>query len=109
MIAVEKLRLANLLKWRPVATNDAVVGDDGLEDAAIVVGVVTVLGREHNVATLITDKEFIVRGNQEELIFPKTPCAAIIGQIEVATFPPFDVDGAAQKLDAFAAVADVQP
>ena len=45
MIAVEKLRLAILLKWRPVAANEAVVSDDGLEDAAVVVGTVTVLGR----------------------------------------------------------------
>ena len=109
MIAIEKLRLAILLKRRPVAANDAVVSDDGLEDSAVVVGVVTVLGREHDIPTLVADKVFVVRWDQKELFFPETPCAAIVSQIEVATFPPFDMNGVAQKLDAFAAVADVQP
>ena len=77
MITIEKLRLAILFEWRPVAANDAVVSDDGLEDAAVVVGTVTVLGRQHDVSTLVADKVFIVRWDQKELVFPETPCAAI--------------------------------
>ena len=97
MIAVEKLRLEILLKWRPVAANDAVVSDDGLEDAAVVVGMVTVFGRQHDITTLITDKVFVVRGNQEELAFPETSSAATVGQVEIATSPPFDMDGIAKE------------
>ena len=78
MIAIEKLRLTIFLKGSPVAANDAVVSDDGLEDSAVVVGVVTVLGRQHDVSTLVADKVFIVRWDQKELVFPETPCAALI-------------------------------
>ena len=98
-----------ILEGGPIAADDSVAGDDRLEDAAVVVGTVTVLGRQHDVSTLVADKVFIVRWDQKELVFPETPCAAIIGQIEVTTSPSFDMNGVAQKLDAFAAVTDVQP
>ena len=79
MIAIEKLHLTIFLKGSPVAANDAVVGNDRLEDAAVVVGTVTVLGREHDIPTLVTDKVFVVRWDQKELVFPETSCAALIG------------------------------
>ena len=45
MVAGEEIGMAVGLEGCPVAADDAVVGDDGLEDAAIVVGVVAVLWR----------------------------------------------------------------
>ena len=53
-------RLTVFLERRPVAAYCSVVGDDGLEDAAVVVGMMPVLGREHDVTGLITDEVFVV-------------------------------------------------
>ena len=58
MFSHEEFRLAVFLERRPVATNDAIVGDDGLEDAAVVVGFVFVVRRKDNVAALVADEIF---------------------------------------------------
>ena len=63
MLVKEKVCLAIVFEGRPVATDDAVLGDDGLEDAAVVVGTMAVFWGEDDVATLITNKVFVVRGN----------------------------------------------
>ena len=71
-----------IFKRCPVATNDAIVGDDGLEDAAVVVGFVFVVRREDNVTAFISDEVFVVGRNQEVFAFAETSGAAIVGQIE---------------------------
>ena len=78
----EEFRLKFWFEWRPVAADDAVVGDDGLEDAAVVVGLVAVIGRKDDVAALIADEVFVVRRNQEIFSFAETSGAAIVRQIK---------------------------
>ena len=82
MVSYEELRLKVFFKGCPVATNDAIFSNHWLEDAAVVVGLVFVVGQKDNVSALIADKIFIVRWNQEVFPFAETTGAAIIGQIE---------------------------
>ena len=82
MVSHEELRLEVFFKRRPVAANQAVMGDDGLEDAAVVVGSVPMLLRQYDVSALVADEVFIVRRNQEVSAFAKTTGTAIVGQIE---------------------------
>ena len=79
----EKLHLEILLERCPVAANEAVVGDDGLEDAPVVVSAMLVLWRQHDVATLIADQVLVVGWNQQVLPFAETPRATVVGQIEI--------------------------
>ena len=58
------------------------MGDDRLEDAAVVVGMVTVFGWQYDVATLVADEVLVVWGNQQELAFAEAACATIIGQVK---------------------------
>ena len=92
VVVVEEGCLAGGLEGGPVAADDAVVGDDGLEDAAVVVGAVGVLGRENNVAALVADKVFVVGGNQQAFARAEPPRAAVIGQIEFPTLPRHGVN-----------------
>ena len=55
MSFAEKLHLEIFLERGPVTADETVVGDDGLEDAPVVVRAVLVLRRQHNIATLVTD------------------------------------------------------
>ena len=57
------------------------MGDDRLEDAAVVVRLVAIVRREDNVAAFVTDEVFIVRRNQEIFAFAETTSAAIIRKI----------------------------
>ena len=59
------MHMTVIFEGRPIATDDSVAGDDGLEDAAIVVGTVSVLWRQHNIAGLIANEIFIVGWNQK--------------------------------------------
>ena len=54
-----------IFEGRPVAADDAVAGDDGLEDTAIVVGTVSMFWWQYNVTGLIANKIFVVWWNQE--------------------------------------------
>ena len=101
-------RLTVILERRPIAADGSVIGDDRLEDAAVVVGMMPVLGREHDVTGLITDEVFVVGRDQQKLAFTEAPCAAIVGQIEHSILPLFNVDGIAQELNPLTTVADVQ-
>jgi len=103
----KELRLAVVLEGRPVAADGAVVGDNGLEDTAVVVGVMPVLRREYYVSGLIANEVFVVGRNQKKLAFSETACAAIVGQIEHSILPLFNVDGITQELNPLATVADV--
>ena len=108
VVVVEEGCLAGGLEGGPVAADDAVVGDDGLEDAAVVVGAVGVLGRENNVAALVADEVFVVGRDQEVFALAETMRAAVICQVEFPTLPFHGMNPVAQHGDAFAAVADVQ-
>ena len=101
-------RLTVILERQPIAADGSIIGDDRLEDAAVVVGMMPVLGREHNVTGLITDEVFVVGRNQEKLAFMEASRSAIVGQIEFSTLPLFNVDGIAQERNPLATVADVQ-
>ena len=46
---------------RPVADDFTVEGDDGVEDAALVVGVVGAVGVEDDIAALVADQVFVER------------------------------------------------
>ena len=109
MVGIEEGGLAGGFEGCPVAANDAVVGNDGLEDAAVVVGAVGVLPREHDVATLVADEVFIVGGDEQKLALAETPCAAMVSEVEVPALIFLHVDAVAQQGDALAAVVDVQP
>ena len=54
-----------IFEGRPIAADDAAAGNDGLEDAAVVVGTVTMFWRQHDVAGLIANEIFIVWWDQE--------------------------------------------
>ena len=95
---IEERRLKSILEGCPVAADDAVVGNDGLEDAAVVVGTMPMLGRKHYFATLVTDEVFIVRGNQEETAPSESACSAIIGHIEFVPLMFFQMNRVAQEL-----------
>ena len=78
---MKKLHLARILKGCPVATYNAVVRNNGLEDAAVVMGQVPVLRWKHNVPALIADEVFVVRRNQKKPALSETSCAAIFRQV----------------------------
>ena len=82
MSFAEKLHLEILLEGGPVAADETVVGDDGLEDAPVVVRAVLVLRRQHDVATLVADQVLVVRRDQQVLSFAESSRAAVVGQIE---------------------------
>ena len=58
------------------------MGDDRLEDAAVVVRLMAIVRREDDVTALVADEVFIVRRNQEIFAFAETSRAAIAGEIE---------------------------
>ena len=84
------------------------MSDDGLENAAVVVGMMTMLWRKYDVTRLIAYEIFVVWGYQQELALLETSCAAIVCQVELPAFPFLHVDRVAKEFDASFAVADVQ-
>ena len=82
MVSYEELSLKVFFEGCPVTTNDAIFSNDWLENAAVVVGLVFVVGQKDNVTALIADEVFIVGWNQEVFSFVETMGAAIVGQIE---------------------------
>ena len=93
---IEERRLKSILEGCPVAADDAVVCDDGLEDATVVVGTMTMLGRKHDFATLVADEVFVVRWNQEEPAPSESACSAIIGHVEFVSLMFFQMNRVAQ-------------
>ena len=69
VLPCKERRLAVVLEGRPVAADSAVVGDNGLENTAVVVGMMPVFGRKHDVAGLVADEVFVVWRNQQGLAF----------------------------------------
>ena len=82
MVSNEELRLKVFFKGCPVATNDAIMGNDRLENTAVVVGLMLVVGRQNDVAAFIANEVFIIGWNHEVFPLAETTGAAIIGQIE---------------------------
>ena len=114
MLSHEEIRLKFFLEWRPVAANHAIVGNDRLENAAVVVRLVTVVGREDDVAALVADEVFVVRRNQKVFAFAETTGAAIIRKIKFPEWqrcgaPHFYMEIIAQDFDSPPAIVDVQP
>ena len=87
MVSVKELNLAVGLKGRPVAADDAVMGDNRLEDAAVIVGAVGMLGWQDDVAALVADEVFVVGRNQEVFALAESARAAIIGEIKLTASP----------------------
>ena len=94
--------------WRPVATDDAVAGDDGLEDAAVVMGTVPMFWWQHNVTGLIANEIFVVWWNQQKLALSEASCPTIIREIKIPAFPRFLVDCVAQERNTLPTVIDIQ-
>ena len=82
MLSQKEFCLMVFLKRSPIATDDTVMGNDGLENTAVVVRLVFVVGRKNNVTAFVADEVFVVRRNQEIFPLAETSCAAIISQIE---------------------------
>ena len=93
---IEERRLKSILEGCPVAADDAVVGNDGLEDATVVVGTMTMLGRKYNFTTLVADEVFVVGRNQEEPAPSESACSAIIGHVEFVSLMFFQMNRIAQ-------------
>ena len=71
-------------------------------------GQMPVLVTEYNIAAFVTDKVFVIRGNQQEAALPETSCAAMVRQVEVPPLPFNQLQGVAQECNPLAALADVQ-
>ena len=54
-----------IFEGRPIAADDAVEGDDGLEKAAVVVSTVSMFWWQHDVTGLVANEIFVVWWNQE--------------------------------------------
>ena len=81
MLTHEERCLLILPERRPIPANDAVMSNDRLEDAAVVVGFVFIVWRKDDVAALIADEVFVVRRNQKKPALSETSCAAIFRQV----------------------------
>ncbi len=80
---VEEGGLIAWFEWRPVAADDAVVGDDGLEDAAVVVGFVAMFLGQDYVSALVANQIFIVWRNKKVFAMAEASCAAVVGKVEI--------------------------
>ena len=79
----EEFRLKFWFEWRPVAADDAVVGDDRLEDAAVVVGLVAMFLGQDYVSAFVANQIFIVRRNKKVFALAEASCAAVVGKVEI--------------------------
>ena len=105
---IEERRLKSILEGCPVAADDAVVGDDGLEDATVVVGTMPMHGRKHYFTTLVADEVFVVGRNKEEPAPSESACSAIIGHVEFVSLMFFQMNRIAQELYSLSTFPDVQ-
>ena len=80
---VEEGSLIAWFEWYPVAADDAVVSDDGLEDAAVVVGFVAMFLGQDYVSALIANQVFIVRRNKKVFALAEASCAAVVSKVEI--------------------------
>lgn len=80
---VEEGGLIAWFEWRPVAADDAVVGDDGLEDAAVVVGFVAMFLGQDYVSALVANQIFIVWRNKKVFALAEASSSAVVGKVEI--------------------------
>ena len=106
MLTKKEICLAIVLEGRPVAADDAVLGNDGLEDAAVVVGMVAVFWGEDDVARLITNKVFVVRRNQKVIALAETTGATVFSKVIFTALPFLCMDVVAKEHDTPFAIAD---
>ena len=83
MFSDEERGAAVVAERCPVAAYYAVAGDDGLENAAVVVRLVAEFRRKHYVAAFVADKVFVVGRDEKAPTFAETACATIIGIIKI--------------------------
>ena len=86
VVTGEENGLAGGLERCPVAADDAIVGDDGLEDAGFIVRAVTMLWLKDDVTALVGNEVFVIRRNQQIVAFAESPRAAIVSKVK---FPAF--------------------
>ena len=77
-----------ILEWRPVAADDTIVCDDGLEDAAVVVSLVLEVGGKDDVTAFVTDEVFVVGGDEKVFAPAESTGATVICDV-VHTFCAF--------------------
>ena len=87
MVAEEEFGLIPVVEGSPVAADDAVMDNDGLENATVVVGFVPIVRRQDDVAALVADEVFVIRGYQQVSALAEPPRAAVIGEIECPSVP----------------------
>ena len=80
---VEEGGLIAWFEWSPVAADDAVVGDDGLEDAAVVVGFVAMFLGQDYVSALVANQIFIVWRNKKVFALAEASSSAVVGKVEI--------------------------
>ena len=76
----------SLIAWFercPVATDDAVVGDDGLEDTTVVVGLVAMFLGQDYVSALVANQIFIVWRNKKVFALAEASSSAVVGKVEI--------------------------
>ena len=93
----------------PVAHDVAVQGDDGVEDARVVVGVMRVVGMEDDVAALVADEVFVEGGEEEDAAAAEAAGAGVRMDVELTAVPALGAELAAEGGDTAPAVVDIQP
>ena len=104
----EEFRLKLRFERCPVAADYAVAGDNGLENTAVVVGLVSEFRWKDNITALVADQIFVVWRNQKKLAAAETSGAAVIGEEKVTAIPSLFADIIFLEFYSPSAVADVQ-
>ena len=92
MTADEKMGPRGIMERGPVATDNPVKRNDGLEDATVVMGAVTVVRVKDYVPALVAYEVLVVRRNEEVITFPEPARPAVRGEIKLPPAPLFCVD-----------------
>ena len=109
MTADEKMGPRGILERGPVATDNPVKRNDGLEDATVVMGAVTVVRVKDYVPALVAYEVLVVRRNEEVITFPEPARPAVRGEIKLPPPPPFWVDVISKEFNSAAAVVEAKP
>ena len=92
----------------PVADDLAVKQEDGPEDAAVVVGAVTVVGMEGQLAALVADKVFVVGGEQVHEAAAKSSGAPVLMPEKLEALPTLPDELCADGIHALLAGVDAE-
>lgn len=107
MFTFEECHLWFWLERTPVSADDAIVGNNGLEDTRIIVSMMLMLGIENNISALIANQIFIVGRNQKKFAFSDTSRSAILMKIESLSFVRIAVKMIAYRLYTTLTVANI--